>query len=145
MSTKIIAGIIGAVVIIGVSFYSGMVYGKSSAPTRGQFGNGEFRTGQQGMGTGVMRGAGGGFTAGEILSKDASSITIKMQDGSTKIILISTSTEVMKSTVGTIDDLLVGTNVTVAGSSNSDGSVTAQSVQIRLMGSVPFGSPARNN
>jgi transcription elongation GreA/GreB family factor len=48
------------------------------------------------------------FVGGEILSKDATSLTLKMQDGSTKIVLISPSTQVMKNTEGTADDLVVG-------------------------------------
>ncbi len=49
--------------------------------------------GFQGAGRGTM----GGFTAGEVLSKDDSGITIKMMDGSTKIVLVNGSTAVMKS------------------------------------------------
>lgn len=145
MNTKIIVGIVGALTIAGASFFGGMTYGKSSVPARGQFGNGEFRANVQGVNNGGVRGAGGGFTVGEILSKDATSITIKMQDGSTKIILIGESTEVMKSASGTLDDLSVGTNVMVAGSANSDGSVTAESVQVRPAGSSTFSRPERVN
>src|SRR3989338_8524099 len=133
MNTKIIAGVVGAVVIAGAAFYGGMVYGKSKIPARGQFGSGQFVGGSNGV---RMQGArtgsnGGGFTAGEIISKDASSITIKMQDGSTKIVLVGSSIEITKSAAGSVEDLATGINVTVVGTANSDGSVTAESVQIR--------------
>ena len=114
---------------------------------RGQFSNGKFTgrlDGAAGMGVRVGMN-GGGFMAGEILSKDESSITIKMQDGSTKIVLVGSSTQIMKSTTGSSDDLMNGTNVTVTGIANSDGSVTAESVQIRPAGSMPFGDSPRVN
>src|SRR3989344_2798415 len=142
MNTKIIVGVVGAVVIAGVAFYGGIVYGKSSAPVRGQFANGQFIGGPKGAGGGTgMRGGanGGGLTAGEIISKDATSITIKMQDGSTKIVLVSDSTQIMKTSAGSSGDLSVGTTVAVTGTANSDGSITGQSVQIRPAGSVPLG------
>ena len=130
------AGVV-AVALLGGSFYGGMVYGKSSISPRGQFGNGQLTGNPNGMG-GMRTGMGGGLTAGEIISKDATSVTIKMQDGSTKIALIATSTQVMKSSSGTFSDLIIGTNITITGTSNSDGSVTAQSVQIRPEGLTNF-------
>ena len=137
MNKKIIAGIV-AVVLVGGSFYAGMVYGKSITPARGQFGTGQFMGNAAGMG-GTRTGMGGGLTAGEIISKDATSITIKMQDGSTKLVLIGSTTQILKTTEGSSGDLSVGTTVAVTGTANSDGSVTGQSVQIRPAGSVPLG------
>src|SRR3989344_5885057 len=143
-----IAGVIAIVVIIGGgAFYGGMTYAQMS---RGGSGGGNFTNlspeerqarfaGNGNPGARGPGGMGGGFTAGEIISKDETSITIKMQDGSTKIVLVGSSVQVMKSTTGSVDDLAIGTQITVTGSANSDGSVTAQSVQIRPAGSVPFG------
>ena len=68
-----------------------------------------------------------------------------MQDGSTKIVLVGSSIEITKSAAGSVEDLATGINVTVVGTANSDGSVTAESVQIRPAGAVPFGGPARTN
>jgi hypothetical protein len=122
------------VVFVGAaSFYGGMTYAKSAtpAPARAGFGNGQFAAG--GPGTRTAR-TGGGFTTGEILSKDATSVTVKLPDGSTKIVLMGTSTQVVKSTTGSATDLTTGTNVIVTGASNSDGSVTAQNIQIRPAG-----------
>lgn len=125
-----------ALILIGASFYGGMAYAKTQTPARG-FGaaNARFTTGQAGAGGATFSTRGiGGFTAGEIISKDATSITLKMPDGSTKIVLVGDSTKVMKSADGSLDDLTVGTNVTVTGTPNSDKSVTAASVQIRPAG-----------
>ena len=132
-----------AVVVGGGAFYGGMKYAQSS---RGSFANltsdqrqqfqanaGRGFRGGQGRG-----GIGGMFTAGEIISKDAKSITIKLQDGGSKIVFYSDSTEVGKSVTGTSADLVVGKTVTTSGSANSDGSITAQSIQIRP---TPTGTP----
>lgn len=135
MNNKIVVMVIGAIVLAGASFYGGMAYGKSSGPTRGELGNGQFMgRGQLPGGGGMGAGVNGGFTAGEIIAKDDSSITVKMQEGGTKIILMSNSTQVMKAAEGSIADLGVGINVTVTGGTNSDGSITAENVQIRPIG-----------
>lgn len=144
MNKKILGAVILVLVVAGGSFYGGMAYAKNKQPVRaanliGQFGG----AGVAGVNRTGMRT--GDFTAGQILSKDATSVTIKMQDGSTKIILIGSSTQVMKTSAGSQDDLAVGTDVTVTGSANSDGSITAQSVQIRPAGSMPVGSPIQTN
>src|SRR3989344_2907878 len=107
MNTKILGGIVTALVIMGGSFYGGMAYAKSTTPSRGQFTANRQFVGAAGANRTGMRT--GGFTAGQILSKDATSITIKMQDGSTKIILIGSSTQVMKTATGSQDDLATGT------------------------------------
>ena len=120
--------IITAVILIFISFYAGMSYGKGKATSATTFGQGgsQVRTAR----TGGTRGA-GGFITGDILSQDANSITVKLSDGGSKIIFLSASTTVSKSTVGSISDLSVGTGVMVSGKTNPDGSVTAQMIQLR--------------
>ena len=148
MNTKIIAGVVGVIIIAGAAFYGGMTYANSQVPARGQFGNGQFTGNGQipgGPGGGARAGVNGGFTAGEIIAKDKTSITIKTQDGSTKIVLVGSSAQIMKSAAGSVEDLATGVQVTVMGTTNSDGSVTAESVQIRPAGSVPFGNGTRTN
>ncbi len=126
--------VVGAVILAVISFYGGEVYAKykvSSSFRSGQMmGNrqGGFSGGQQGN---RFRSSMGGFIAGTILSKDAQTITISLPDGSSKIVLIGESTQVSKFTPGTDNDLTLGTSVMVMGAPNSDGSITAQSVQIR--------------
>lgn len=123
---------ISTIVLMGVSFYGGAVHGKKAAAgaatqVRGQF---------AGMRTGGRTMFGSGFITGDVIAKDATSITVKMRDGSTKIVLYSGTTQVTKSASGSASDVLVGSPVLVQGSSNSDGSVTAQSIQLR-----PAGAP----
>ncbi|MCX6722432.1 MAG: DUF5666 domain-containing protein [Candidatus Staskawiczbacteria bacterium] len=122
----IIAGII-IIIVIGGAFYGGMIYGKSQTP-RGNFPGGNFQTR-------INRGNGGNFISGNIISKDNSSITLQIpNNGGSKIIFYSGTTQINKSASGTADDLATGTSVSITGTTNSDGSVTAQSIQIRPAG-----------
>jgi len=146
-TTKHIAIIVAAAIILcGLSFSGGMKYAASRSNNRaipGQFGmmqNGEKLGGSR---AGIMRG-GFGMVSGEILSKDAKSITVKDRTGGSKIIFLGSSTEVMKSAQGTMDDLAVGTSVITNGTTNADGSITATSIQIRPAG-TPMGIPVRSS
>ncbi|MFZ2803911.1 MAG: hypothetical protein WA001_01685 [Patescibacteria group bacterium] len=140
-----IAGIIlGIVIVGGGAFYGGTIYAKSTQPAAragrtgaaGSFaGRGTF-----GGGAGGAGGAAGGLTTGTVASKDANSITVSGRDGSSKVVLYSTSTTIGKMTAGTIDDVTQGANVTVMGAANSDGSITAASIQLRP--AMPTGAPA---
>jgi hypothetical protein len=132
-----------AVVIGGGAFYGGMKYGQSKGPVG--FGNlsaeqrRQFQQAGANMG-GAMAGRGqkgSGFANGEIISKDDKSVTVKLQDGGSKIVFFSGSTEVGKFANGTSADLSVGEAVTVSGDANQDGSITAKSIQIRPAGSLP--------
>lgn len=78
--------------------------------------------------------AGAGFVSGEVISKDATSMTVKLRDGGSKIIFVSGATEVVAVTRGSLADVKVGSVVTVMGDTGSDGSVTAKSVQVRASG-----------
>lgn len=148
---KLIAIVIAiAVVVGGGAFFGGMKYAESKSP-RSRVSQADFQNlqnlspeerQQRLQELGVNAGAGfrggrtgrqtgGGFTSGEIISKDDKSVTVKLRDGGSKIVFLSNSTEITKSASGNIDDLEVGKNVSVNGSANSDGSITAQSVQLR--------------
>ncbi len=145
MHTKeiIIGVVIGTVIFGGGGFVVGK---KMGAPAR-QF-TGEFRAGAGGPGGAAGgfqgRSGGGGFVGGEVIANDATSITLKEQNGSTKIVLLSESSQISKFAEGAASDLAIGTNVMVTGSTNSDGSVTAQTVQIRPAGApLPGGRPTQ--
>ncbi|MCX7881554.1 MAG: hypothetical protein N2482_03560 [Patescibacteria group bacterium] len=72
--------------------------------------------------------------SGEIIKKSEDSLTVKLRDGSTKIILLTESTNISKSTRGRIDDLKEKETVFVVGQQNSDGSITAENIQIGQFG-----------
>jgi hypothetical protein len=122
MNKIIISIIAAAIVVSGASFYGGMLYGKSVRPDLSANLNRQRGNAMQ---------QNDGFSGGEIIKKDAQSITVKSNNGSSQIILFSDTTKVMKSVSGVADDLIVGEQVTVTGSKNQDGSMTAQSIQVR--------------
>ena len=138
--------LIGATaLIIGVAggFVGGIKYQESKRPSFGR---------QSGIGGGRNGGqTRGGFrpVVGEILNNDDTSITVKLQDGSGKIVLVSDKTEINKADKASKDELKMGVRVAVFGTDNSDGSVTAQSIQLNpqfrgAFGATPSGSPRLN-
>jgi hypothetical protein len=158
--------IVAAVVVAVAAFFGGMQVSKASSssggtvtlaqlkamdPTAAQallreylqssggFGGGAGGAAGRTGGTGGFRG--GGFNAGTVAGKDAQSVTLKAADGSSKVIFFSSSTTVDKSVVGTPSDLQTGDIITVQGTTNSDGSITATSIQIRPPGSTIPGGP----
>jgi hypothetical protein len=146
MKNVFIAVIITVIIAGAGSFFGGIKYTQAKdAATRtqqmtartGGAANGQF--GQRAGGAGAR---GGSFINGSILSKDDKSVTIQLQGGGSKIILLSGSTTIGKTTDGTVSDLEVGKTVMVTGQPNTDGSVTAQSIQIRPAGLAPAGSVA---
>ncbi|MFA6520935.1 MAG: DUF5666 domain-containing protein [Candidatus Gracilibacteria bacterium] len=129
------------IVVAGAAFFGGMQYQSGKTPQRGPggfagAGGANFQGMKQGQGAGANR-AGAGFTAGEIISKDDKSITVKMRDNGSKIIFVSDSTKITKNTDGALSDLVVGKTVSINGKTNSDGSLTADSVQLMPAGMVP--------
>lgn len=142
MSKKIIVLSIVTVILASAgSFYGGMKYadgknagvsalgGSNSSPAerqqRSQFGAaiGGFRGGTGGM-------ARGGIVAGEIISKDDKSVTVKLNNGGSKLIFVSDATNVSKSAQGSLSDLQIGTQILANGTPNQDGSVNAKTIQL---------------
>ena len=143
MKNKIIVIVVVALVAVLGAFWGGMKYGFSknqvAGRASGQFSNltpeeRQQRFMQAGIGgVGGRSGArnAGGFTAGVVISKDDKSITLKLQDGGSKIIFFSSSTMVAKAVGASVNDIVAGGQLVVTGTPNQDGSVTAQSLQIR--------------
>lgn len=132
--------IIGALILVVVAFYGGMKYGQGSTPAAGAPGTRNF----SGM-TGARGTRGGGFgsgAAGQIVSIDSTSITLSIPGGSgSRNVFYTGTTPIMKSVTGAVSDLKVGETISVNGTANSDGSVTAQSIQLRP---APIGGAPKN-
>jgi uncharacterized protein YpmB len=132
MNKTILIGIIIIVLVGAGSFYGGMKYGQSRNPFA-NFSRQNFLAGQgqqSGQGNGTRR-TGSNFLSGEVVSKDQQSLTVKMPDNSSKIVFFSASTTVSQMAQGSSNDIGVGEQITVTGQQNSDGSYTAQTIQIR--------------
>ncbi len=148
MNKTLLSILIVAIAVGGGAFYGGMKYGQSKST--GGFSNltpeqRQQRFGQMGANiSGPMPGrtgnrAGANFVSGEIIATDdpatgngaGKSITVKMRDNGSKIIFYSDATEISKFASGASSDLEIGKTVTANGTANSDGSITAQSIQLR--------------
>jgi len=131
MNKKIISiAVVALVVGIGMGYAGANVF-LSGAPGQNMQGN---FSAIKGGNLNSMRAGGtanGGMLSGTVATKDSESITINTKDGSSHVVLITTATSFLKSVSGEESDVAVDATVIVSGTTNSDGSITAQSVQIR--------------
>lgn len=132
----IVPAVIIGVIVAVAAFFGGMKYAESKNVAVSGSGNPAFSAPRQGGGVGAggarRFGAGGAnVVAGDIISRDDTSITVQLRTGGSKIVFISSSTPIMKTANGSRNDLQVGQSVMVTGPANQDGSVNAQSVQLR--------------
>lgn len=127
-NAKIIIAIVVAIVAAG-AFFGGMKYQESRGRTFAQGNFGGDHAGQQGD-QGRQRNQGFRPVNGEIISQDDTSVTVKLQDGSSKIVLFSDNTTLNKATTASKSDLKNGERIAVFGTENSDGSLTAQTIQL---------------
>ena len=137
MKNKIALTVLAVAIVSGsVGFYGGLNYGKKNLRNpdwrvgiNGQSvgSNGNFRGGP----IGGQKNNGENLVAGEIISKDDKSLTVKIRNGSSKIVFFATSTEISKFANGAVKDLEIGKTVIITGTSNSEGSITARSIQLR--------------
>jgi hypothetical protein len=148
--------VIGIVVITFsvASFFGGMKYQQSKvAPVR-QFSTMQGRNGFTNGNTvqsgsvknpGIVGRMGSKPVAGEITEATDKSITVKMLDGGSKIVFISSKTQINKASDAALSDLKKGETVSVFGQENQDGSVTAQNIQLnpRQMMATPSATPGK--
>lgn len=119
---KEITFLIILILVAGISFYVGMEYQQKKLPQRAFF---------------QREGAGQSFNqirermlSGEVISKDEKSLTLKLVDGSTRIVFISESTKVSKMTDGSLNDVQIGNQVMIVGNQTTEGTFLAEQIQI---------------
>ena len=138
-----------AIVVIVVAiaaFFGGMKYAQSqtTAANSAQIGVAGLQGGQGRIRAGNF-GQSANATSGQILSMDDKSITVQLRAGGSKIIFYSPSSKITKSVDGVASDLKVGENIMANGTANSDGSLTAQTIQLRPdMPNPPVGGVGAN-
>lgn len=126
MMTLIVAAVVG-----GITFFGGMKYQESLQAKRADLSGMRIRqTGN--MPAGLNQRTGAGMIRGEIINKDDESITVKMADNSSKIIMITDNTEINKATKAETEELVNGQQVMIFGSTNADGSLTASQIQLNF-------------
>lgn len=129
MKNNYVVTVILVIVFAGAGFYGGIKYQQSQrASFNGQLGNSQ--TTRQGLRNGDANRGGFRPVAGEIISTDDKSITVKLQDDSSKIVLINGKTQINKAETVGKSELKVGERVSVFGSENKDGSINAQNIQL---------------
>jgi hypothetical protein len=124
------------IVIAILAFVGGMYYGKSTVSSS-LAGRGGFASSTRSIGSRT----GGGFVTGNIVSKDAQSLTVQLANGNSEVVFYSSSTSVIKPSPASVSDLTTGTNVIIGGTQNSDGSLTAQTIQVRTGNGPGPGGP----
>jgi hypothetical protein len=130
--------IIIVIVVAAAAFWGGLTYEKgkvassfAAAGAGGRFGG---RSGGGAGGAGGFGRSGGANgmmpVSGQIVASGNNTITVKLSDGTSKIVDLSSQTKINKTTQGAVSDLTTGQQVTAFGSTNSDGSITAQAVNV---------------
>jgi hypothetical protein len=136
------------VAAIAIGLFGGVLIGHSSASatnassTTGLGGApGGTTGGTTGGGTGTR--TGGDLTSGTITSISGDVITLKLTDGTTVKVNTSSTTKVTKSDTAAVTDLAKGDKLSVVGTTDSSGNVTATTVTegATTMGGFGGGTP----
>lgn len=117
------------VIALGGGFLAGTAYQKGKAVVR----NAMYSFGQSGQARDSFgRPTGQNFrpVRGEVMSLDKNSITVKLPNGNSEIVIFGPSTQFAQVSTASASDVKTGNTVMVVGVHNSDGSVTASDVQI---------------
>lgn len=137
MDKKTIIILLSLVAVGAVTFFGGLTLGKNQVSANIQSPE-AFRSGQSfnpGDFAGRMNGSRTGSSEnlrGTILSADGSSVVLQLADqGGSKIVMLSDSTQIMETKSVDASVLESGKSVTIMGTSNEDGTISAASIMLR--------------
>lgn len=85
----------------------------------------------------------GGAVEGDIISMDDKSVTVKLTDGSSKIILFSDQTIYSSNILAKKTDLKQDNKIMVFGKANTDGSITADRIQLNPINQQVIPTPKK--
>ena len=139
-STNLIILIAVALIMGAGGFFAGSRYQKSKSPANFNARGGFTRTGQSNGAKNANGNAFGRPVSGTITNVDGNNLTVKTQDGSSKIIILSDSTKINKTTAGAKSDLKTGEQVMVIGQESSDSTITATTVSVGQTLTAPSGN-----
>jgi len=127
--------LVGALVLAAVAFGGGFAVANAVAPkaTTAAAGNGQGFGAGGPTASGRPRGGGfGGGASGKVGSVSADQMTITTAAGAQRLVLLAPTTKVTEvtSTTKALSDIATGSTVTIIGTPNPDGSVTATNVVI---------------
>lgn len=158
MKNMLLAG--AAVLLIGSgAFYGGFLYGKSKTFSPSGFSgrNGEFlgrntdgsmrnRDGQ-GQGAGTQQGNRNGQDSvfGEVLSKNDTSMTVKTQNGGSRIVYFSDKTSEGISDSTALSNVSTGQSVMASGVGNGEGALVAHMILVYPTDQSATAEPASQN
>ena len=142
----IILGIVVLLLVAGGSFYGGTLYGKSQAQTaftaRRPGGFGDANGAGQGLpGANARAGGQGGMLFGQIEEIGDGVLTVTDNNGKQTKVTVTDTTLIEKQASVKLTDLAQGETVMVSGSTGTDGTITARSVQVAPMGRFGPGGP----
>ena len=145
-NTMMMVAIVLIIVAAVGGFLGGTMYQKNQAPFGLMGANGGAGRSGNFAGRFAQGGANANFrpVRGQILNMDTNSLTVKMTDGSTKLVVLSSKTVYSKSATAALSDLKSGDTVNVVGTQNPDGSVTASDVSINPQQFRPMVTPGQN-
>ncbi|MBN1585710.1 hypothetical protein JW899_05100 [Candidatus Uhrbacteria bacterium] len=153
-SKTIISYVLTAVIAAGIGFGGGTIYQKNQASAGSRIG-GSFDPqtmmnmpagdrqglrGGQADGLTKMRG-GAGMSAGTIKERTDTTLTVTLGTDGSQLVIVTDKTAISKPAEISLSELKAGDNVFVSGQTNSDGSLTADSIQVRMDGEGFGGGP----
>ncbi len=120
MSKKILV-IIAIIVALGVGFGGGILVGSQHKKIHSN------KNGHRGQHAFIRKSA----VSGKVLSDSGSTLTIQLPSGSTDTVYTDSSTSYTQLTSITSSKITKGSTITVVGSKNNNGSLTANKIQLK--------------